>query len=232
MSVGHSTVTGGYHRSMTKVVLIRHGRSTANADGVLAGRAAGVGLDDVGRAQAAALRLALDGVPVAGAYTSPLQRCRETAALAGFPDAEAVEALTECGYGAWTGRALAELAAEPAWAEIQARPSTVTFPDGEAMAEMARRSVAAVADLASRHDGGVVLVFSHGDPIKAILADALAVGFDDFQRLHVNPAGVSVIELTPARPMVLAMNVGGGLAALLGAAVAPTVGGGDVAGVG
>ncbi|MBK7821502.1 MAG: MSMEG_4193 family putative phosphomutase [Tessaracoccus sp.] len=216
---------------MTKVVLIRHGRSTANADGVLAGRAEGVGLDEVGRAQAAALRRSLDGVPVAGAYTSPLQRCRETAALAGFPDAEPVEELTECGYGAWTGRALAELAAEPAWAEIQARPSSVTFPGGEAMAEMARRSVGAVADLASRHDG-VVLVFSHGDPIKAILADALAVGFDDFQRLHVNPGGVSVIELTPARTMVLAMNVGGDLAGLLGASVAPTVGGGDVAGVG
>jgi 2,3-bisphosphoglycerate-dependent phosphoglycerate mutase len=100
------------------------------------------------------------------------------------------------------------------------------------MAAMARRSVAAVADLVSRHEGGIVLVFSHGDPIKAILADALAVGLDDFQRLHVNPAGVSVIEWAPERPMVLAMNVGGHLAALLGAAVAPTVGGGDVAGVG
>jgi 2,3-bisphosphoglycerate-dependent phosphoglycerate mutase len=203
---------------MTKLVLIRHGRSTANADGVLAGRSEGIGLDDVGRAQADALRAALDGVPVAGAYTSPLRRCRETAALAGFPDAEIVDALTECDYGSWTGRALADLAKEPAWKEIQGRPSTVTFPDGEAMAEMARRSVAAVAELASRHDGGVVVVFSHG-------------GLDDFQRLHVNPAGVSVVEFS-ARPMVLAMNVGGDLAALLGAAVAPTVGGGDVAGVG
>ena len=217
---------------MTKVVLIRHGRSTANADGVLAGRAEGVGLDGVGRAQADALRAAFDGVRIAAAYTSPLQRCRETAALAGFPEAEPVDALTECDYGAWTGRALAELAEDPAWAEIQGRPSTVTFPGGEAMAEMARRSVAAVADLVSRHDGGVVLAVSHGDPIKAILADALAVGLDDFQRLHVNPAGVSVIEWTRERPMVLAMNVGGGLGALLGAAVVPTVGGGDVAGVG
>jgi 2,3-bisphosphoglycerate-dependent phosphoglycerate mutase len=99
------------------------------------------------------------------------------------------------------------------------------------MAAMARRSVAAVADLVSRHEGGIVLVFSHGDPIKAILADALAIVLDDFQRLHVNPAGVSVIENAP-RPMVLAMNLGGDLSALLGAAVAPTVGGGDVAGVG
>lgn len=217
---------------MTKVVLIRHGRSTANADGVLAGRSEGIGLDDVGRAQADALRAALDGVPVAGAYTSPLRRCRETAALAGLPEATVIDALTECDYGSWTGRALAELAKDPAWAEIQNRPSAVTFPGGEAMAAMARRSVAAVADLVSRHEGGIVLVFSHGDPIKAILADALAVGLDDFQRLHVNPAGVSVIEWAPERPMVLAMNVGGHLAALLGAAVAPTVGGGDVAGVG
>ncbi|HMQ64960.1 MAG TPA: MSMEG_4193 family putative phosphomutase [Arachnia sp.] len=217
---------------MTKVVLIRHGRSTANADGVLAGRSEGIGLDGVGRAQADALRAAFDGVRIAAAYTSPLQRCRETAALAGFPEAEPVDALTECDYGAWTGRALAELAKDPAWAEIQGRPSTVTFPGGEAMAEMARRSVAAVADLVSRHDGGVVLAVSHGDPIKAILADALAVGLDDFQRLHVNPAGISVIEWAPERPMVLAMNVGGGLGALLGAAVVPTVGGGDVAGVG
>ncbi len=151
---------------------------------------------------------------------------------ASLDEATVIDALTECDYGAWTGRALAELAKDPAWAEIQNRPSAVTFPGGEAMAAMAAGSVAAVADLVSRHEGGIVLVFSHGDPIKAILADALAVGLDDFQRLHVNPAGVSVIENARERPMVLAMNVGGGLGALLGAAVVPTVGGGDVAGVG
>ncbi|MFT3887187.1 MAG: MSMEG_4193 family putative phosphomutase [Arachnia sp.] len=216
---------------MTKVVLIRHGRSSANADGVLAGRSEGVGLDDVGRRQCEGLRDLLRGVPVVGAYTSPLQRCRETAALAGFPDAEVVETLTECDYGAWTGRLLKELAAEPAWKDIQARPSTVTFPAGESMAGMADRAASAVGELAARHAEGVVLVFSHGDPIKAILAHALALPLDEFQRLNVSPAGVSVVEWGE-RPMVLAVNAGADVSGLLGVAVAPTVGGGDVAGVG
>ena len=215
---------------MTKVVLIRHGRSTANADGVLAGRMAGVGLDDVGRAQAAALRDLLRGIRVAAAYTSPVQRCRETAALAGFPDAGLLEDLTECDYGDWTGSSLATLAGDGLWSTIQASPSSVRFPGGESMLEMFERCTSGVAGVATRHGADDVVVgFSHGDPIKAVLAHACGMPFDDFQRLHVAPAGVSVVEYGTERPLVLCINAGGDLAALLAAHTAPSVGGGDVA---
>lgn len=218
---------------MTKVVLIRHGRSTANAAGVLAGRAPGVRLDDIGRAQAEALRQTLRGVPVAGAYTSPIERCVETAALAGFPDAEVLDGISECDYGEWTGAKLDELSSREVWADVQARPSVVAFPGGESMQAMFRRTTEAVAQLVARHGKGeVIVVFSHGDPIKAILAHAFGMGLDDFQRLHVHPAGLSVVDYQGERPLVLCVNSGGDLAQLIGAHTAPTIGGGDVAGVG
>lgn len=215
---------------MTKVVLIRHGRSTANADGVLAGRADGVALDAVGRGQATRIGEALAGARVVAAYTSPIQRCRETARLAGFPDARAVDALTECDYGRWTGEKLDSLKSEQVWADIQAHPSAVSFPGGESMVSMFARVTEAVLGLAAAHaDDEAIVVFSHGDPIKAVLAHAFGMAFDDFQRVHVSPAGVSVVDYRDPWPRVLCVNVGGDLAAHLADSSAATVGGGDVA---
>ncbi|MHA6511440.1 MSMEG_4193 family putative phosphomutase [Tessaracoccus sp. Z1128] len=215
---------------MTKVVLVRHARSTANADGVLAGRMPGVVLDDVGRRQARALGEMLAGVVVAAAYTSPIQRCRETAALAGFPEAAVLDGMSECDYGVWTGAKLAALQGEALWTDIQAAPSTVSFPGGESMLEMFDRTTAAVAGVAAAHgQAATVLIFSHGDPIKAVLAHAFGMGLDDFQRVHVGPAGVSVVEYGGERPMVLGVNLGADIGSLLATTVAPVVGGGDVA---
>lgn len=213
---------------MTKVVLIRHGRSTANAAGILAGRMPGVALDDVGRAQALGLRALFGGVPVAAAYTSPVDRCRETAELAGFPEATVHDGLTECDYGEWTGARLESLTAEALWADIQAVPSRVTFPGGETMLDMFRRSTAAVAAVARRHAADdIVVVFSHGDPIKAVLAEACGMHLDDFQRFQVAPASVSIVHYLGERPMVVCINAGGDPAGLL-APTTVTPGGGDV----
>lgn len=214
---------------MTKVVLIRHGRSTANAEGILAGRAP-VALDEVGRAQAEALRDTLAGIPVAAAYTSPVHRCRETAELAGFPDAAVLHGVTECDYGEWTGRPLADLAQQQVWADIQATPTAVSFPGGETMVEMFERVEDAMADLAARHrDDEIILVFSHGDPIKAVVASAFGMSYDDFQRVHVAPAGISVIDYRQPYPMVLCVNVGAELRAHLAVNSGAVVGGGDIA---
>ncbi|HJE50422.1 MAG TPA: MSMEG_4193 family putative phosphomutase [Tessaracoccus flavescens] len=215
---------------MTKVVLIRHGRSTANADGVLAGRAPGVALDETGREQARTLRSLLAGVDVAAAYTSPIQRCRETAELAGFPDATVLDEVSECHYGEWTGAKLADLVSTQLWTDVQERPSQVSFPGGESMRDMFDRTAAALTSIAERHGAGdTVVIFSHGDPIKAMLAHALGLDRDDFQRLHVNPASVSVVDFSRAAPMVLCMNGGGDVAALLKSSTGPVIGGGDVA---
>ncbi len=214
---------------MTTVVLIRHGRSTANADGVLAGRAEGVELDDVGREQAYRLGDLLAGAAITASYRSPSLRCQQTATLLGQPDAEVLPGLDECDYGSWTNRKLMELAAEPLWSTIQKEPSAVSFPDGEAMLDMRARAVAAIATIRARHcEGGTVVVISHGDVIKSILSDALAQDFDDFQRLNVAPASVSIINYGHERPFIVCMNANSDVAALLAAPAAPTVGGGDV----
>ena len=215
---------------MTKLVLIRHGRSTANADGVLAGRAPGVFLDDTGRAQAEALRDVFAGVKVSAVYTSPIQRCVETATLAGFPDAILLEGMSECDYGEWTGRKLADLAQQQVWADIQAKPTEVSFPGGESMTSMFDRVGVAIEEVAARHGKDeVVVVFSHGDPIKAVIAHAFGMDRDDFQRVHVSPAGVSVIHYGEPYPRVLCVNVGADVAAHLAAPTGAVVGGGDVA---
>lgn len=203
---------------MATVLLVRHGRTDANAGGGLAGRSP-VELDETGRAQAAALGERLRAVSLAAVVTSPLPRCRQTVALA-LPAAEPVAEprLTECGYGDWQGRTLQELADDPLWPVVQQHPSAVTFPgaEGEAMAEMAARAVAAVRDwnarVAAEHGPHAVwLACSHGDVIKAIVADALGLHLDLFQRIVVDPASVTAIRYTPVRPFLLRLGDGGEL---------------------
>lgn len=217
---------------MTKLVLIRHGRSTANAAGVLAGRADGVELDDTGRDQARALAVLLDGVTVSAAYTSPILRCRQTAELAGLADAVVVDGLTECDYGDWTNRGLSGLAGEPLWAQIQRDPAGVRFPGGESMQGMQDRVVAAVEAILGQHGpDDVVAVVSHGDPIKSYLSHALGQRFNDFQRLNVAPASVSIVHHADGQPpFVVCINAHSDVAASLRAPAAPVVGGGDTAG--
>jgi probable phosphomutase (TIGR03848 family) len=214
------------------VLLVRHGRTTANASGTLAGWTPGIGLDEVGRGQAQALASRLAPVPVAAVVTSPLQRCRETLAeLVAVPGPKGAarpsplvdDRLGEARYGDWTGRPLKDLAKEPLWRVVQAHPSAVTFPGehGESMLAMQLRAVEAVrehdAAVAREHgDDAVWLAVSHGDIIKSLLADALGMHFDAFQRIVVDPCSVSVVRYTPLRPFALRMNdTGGDLSALV-----------------
>jgi probable phosphomutase (TIGR03848 family) len=203
------------------LLLLRHGRTTANADGGLAGHRP-VELDDTGRAQAAAVGERLRGMPLAAVVTSPLIRCRQTLdlALPGVsPSVE--EGLVECGYGDWEGQPLKKLAKDPLWPVVQAHPSAAVFPGGEAMAAMAARAVAAVrrwdASVNAGHGPEAVwLACSHGDVIKAIVADALGMHLDLFQRIVADPASVTAIRYTATRPFVLRLNdTGGDLAALV-----------------
>ncbi len=205
---------------MATVILVRHGRTTANATGVLAGRAPGVSLDDTGREQAALAADRLASVPVAGVVSSPLERCLQTAQFimnrqTGTPYAPVDPDLTECDYGQWQGRALSDLATEDLWSVVQSQPSAVVFPGGESMAAMQARSVAAIrrndAAFEAQHGPGAVWVaVSHGDIIKSILADALGMHLDLFQRLNVGPASLSIVRYGPNRPSVYATNTDAG----------------------
>jgi len=208
---------------MATVILARHGRTAANATGVLAGRGKGVHLDDTGTAQATAAAERLTGLELAAVVSSPLERCRETARLLA-PGARTLtdRRLLECDYGDWTGQELKKLAKEKLWRTVQAQPSGVRFPGGESMPEMSARAVAAIRDRdaaveAEVGDHAVWLAVSHGDVIKAILADALGMHLDAFQRIMVDPASLSVVRYTPHRVFVITMNSRSGSLAHLAA---------------
>ena len=202
------------------MILVRHGRTTANTSGVLAGRTPRVRLDDVGVAQAARTAERLGVVPLAAVVTSPLERCRQTArailkAQQGSPTARTERGIIECDYGTWQGRSLRDLAKEPLWKTVQTQPSAATFPEGESLATMQARSVSAVRRLDALHEaehgpGAVWVAVSHGDIIKSVLADALGMHLDLFQRIQVDPASVSILRYTGTRPYVLATNTHAG----------------------
>ncbi|ROP61312.1 MSMEG_4193 family putative phosphomutase [Curtobacterium sp. PhB115] len=225
---------------MATVLLVRHGRTTANASGVLAGRTAGVGLDAVGRGQAERTAERIAAVPVVAVVSSPLERCRQTARAItgrqpGDPQTTIERAITEADYGEWQGRKLADLAKEPLWRTVQANPSAVVFPGGESMQTMQSRAVAAIrridAEVEAEHGPGAVWVaVSHGDIIKSVLADAFGMHLDLFQRIGVGPASVSVVRYGEHRPEVVATNTESGDLSWLATAPAPSgdaaVGGG------
>ncbi|HVB27701.1 MAG TPA: histidine phosphatase family protein [Mycobacteriales bacterium] len=207
---------------MTTVLLVRHGL-TALTGPVLAGWLPGIHLDDRGSVQAAALGERLAPVPLTALVTSPLERCQETAAAlaAGRPGlaVHTDERVGECRYGEWTGQELTHLAKHPLWRVVQAHPSAAVFPGGEALRDTQGRAVAAIRDWNARlGPDATYVVVSHGDVIKAVLADALGLHLDLFQRIQVDPASLSAVRYTDLRPFVLRVNdTGGSVAGLLAA---------------
>ncbi|MER7663221.1 MULTISPECIES: histidine phosphatase family protein [unclassified Streptomyces] len=208
---------------MVTLILVRHGRSTANTAGVLAGWTPGVHLDERGSAQAAALPARLADVPLTAAVSSPLARCEQT--LRPLLDArpglelQTDERIGECHYGDWSGRKLKELADEPLMEVVQQHPSAAAFPGGESMRAMQARAVDAVRDwnarVAEAHgEDATYVMCSHGDIIKALVADALGMHLDLFQRIHVEPCSVTAIRYTRTRPFLLRLGDTGDLDSL------------------
>jgi probable phosphomutase (TIGR03848 family) len=220
-------------------LLVRHGRSSANTAGVLAGWSPGVFLDDVGEQQAAAVgqQLVAASLRVVEVVSSPLDRCLQTADLLsarltaspgegeGSVTRSVHDGLGECQYGAWTGRRLAELVTDPLWRVVQDRPSEARFPSSaaygsESLSEMQERALRAVREVDARvlelHGPHAVWVaVSHGDIIKSVLAHAAGAHLDDFQRFVVSPGSVSAVRYTKSRPLLLRLgDVGGDLRGL------------------
>jgi probable phosphomutase (TIGR03848 family) len=201
------------------VLLVRHGRTAANAAGILAGVRTDAGLDEVGLTQARALAARLAAVPLAAAISGPLRRCCETAdilmAERAGPSIMVDDRLTECDYGDWTGRPLRELSRERLWRIVQAHPSAVTFPGGESMRAVQARAVDAIRE----HDARIAeaagpeaawLAVSHSDVIKSVVADALGMHLDQFQRLVIDPASLTALRYTDLRPFAVCLNDTGG----------------------
>lgn len=210
---------------MPTVLLVRHGRSTANTSGLLAGWSPGVSLDDRGREQAAALAGRVAALPLAAVVSSPLDRCRQTVAplLDVRPELNlhVDERVGECHYGDWTGRKISDLLEEPLWETVQRYPSQATFPgpEGESLRAMQNRAVDAVREWNARVErehgpDALLAVCSHGDIIKSVVADALGMHLDLFQRIAVDPCSVTVIRYTAARPFLVRLGDTGDLAGL------------------
>lgn len=195
------------------VILLRHARSTSNTAGVLAGRS-GVDLDEKGREQATGLIDRIGDLPIRAVASSPMLRCQRTVE----PLAEALcleplidDRFSEVDYGEWTGRKIGDLVDEPLWRVVQAHPSAAVFPGGEGLAQVQTRAVAAVREhdrrLADQHGHDVLwLACTHGDVIKAVIADAFGMHLDSFQRITADPGSVSVVRYTQLRPFVLHVN--------------------------
>ncbi|MDX6217258.1 MAG: hypothetical protein QOG99_2842 [Frankiales bacterium] len=206
---------------MTTVVLVRHGLTHLTGP-VLAGWTPGLHLDERGQKQAAAVAERLRPVAFDALVSSPLDRCLDTIAAIAEGRAMAVtqdERIGECHYGDWTGKPLKDLAKDPLWKVVQQHPSAAVFPgpEGEPLRETQNRAVAAIRDWNEKLGPDATwLACSHGDVIKAIVADALGLHLDQFQRILVDPCSVTVIRYTETRPFVVRVNdTGGGVADLL-----------------
>jgi probable phosphoglycerate mutase len=190
---------------MTTLLLIRHGL-TETAGKVLTGWARGVHLNPTGRRQADGLVGRLDGVPVDAIYTSPLERCRETAAPLARARGLQVRVrreLIETSYGEWTGRSIARLRRSKDWRIVMLAPSAVRFPGGESLREVQGRTLDAIEAIAAEHPDGTVAVVSHADPIRMLLLHAGGAHLDALHRWHVDPASVSVVRVTSERTIHL-----------------------------
>jgi probable phosphomutase (TIGR03848 family) len=193
---------------MTKFALIRHA-SHALLGHTIVGRMPGVPLGMGGVQEAEALARRLDGWPIQALYSSPLERARATAAPIAKRlrlEAQIADELNEIDYGEWTNRTLAELRELPEWRRFNDFRSGSRIPDGESMIEVQERMLRLIERLCTAHPAQTVVLVSHGDVIKAILAYYLGVPLDLFQRIELSPASLSILRVEPHGPEVLLIN--------------------------
>ncbi len=195
--------------AMTQMLLVRHATNDWVGSKRLAGRSPGVRLNARGRAEAAALAARLQDYRVDAIFASPLERTLETAAFLAAPkglEPQPLEGVLEIDFGRWTGQSLEDLRKDPLWPGVMHQPSRTRFPEGETLREAQARAVEALESLCQAQPDSVLVVVSHADVIKAVLAHYSGVHLDLFQRLDVQPASVSVLRFTDQGPMVLAVN--------------------------
>ena len=202
---------------MTTIILVRHGENEWVKRHRLAGWIEGVHLNATGHQQAAAAAERLAQMPVKAVYSSPVTRCMETAVYIAdtfkLPIQE-LEPVGEVRYGDWEGEKISKLSKDPLWRIVQFFPSRMRFPNGETMREVQARGVNALETLAANHPQETIVVVSHADVIKLIMAHYLGIHIDLFQRMGLAPASVSVIDLSESGMVrILRLNDNGPLTA-------------------
>jgi probable phosphomutase (TIGR03848 family) len=184
---------------MARIVLLRHAHSVANEKNLLAGRTPGIALSKTGRDQALLLVNRLGAITFDEIAVSPMQRCRETidpwlTSSNGKSRVITDDSISEVDYGSWSGKSLASLRRKSQWKVVQDFPSQMVFPEGESLLEMQGRALSGFYRLNSVKGKGPRLLVSHGDVIKSIVAHCLGMHLDQFQRLVIEPASITIID--------------------------------------
>ena len=185
---------------MTTIILVRHGENDWVKKQRLAGWIPGVHLNEKGKRQAQDAAERLSVLPIKAIYSSPVTRCMETAVTITTPhklNVIPLEKVGEVRYGKWEGKKIRQLAKKRKWFAVQFFPSRARFPEGEALREVQFRAIQTLEKLAVVHKGETIVIVSHADVIKLLLAHYLGVHLDLFQRIALAPASVSIINLAP-----------------------------------
>jgi len=200
---------------MTRIVLLRHAHSSANAKAILAGRAPGVDLSYRGRKESQDLAERLKEINFSLIRVSPMERCSQTIAplrdqlskgRGAKPIIEVENDLVEVDYGKWTGRKLSVLSRDKAWKVVQNNPSAMYFPGGEGLLDVQARAMRALNSAANTPGKGPKLLVSHGDVLKSIVASVLGTHLDHFQKIIIDPASLTVLDFNGVDYRVLTLN--------------------------
>jgi broad specificity phosphatase PhoE len=176
-------------------------------------------LSKTGQAEAASLIGRFDGIPLTAIYSSPYGRCVDTItplAKARRLRVTRAHGLRDIDYGDVGGKQLRSLRAGDVWRTLATWPTSVRFPNGESILECHARVITAFSDITDRHGpDDAILVASHGDPIRFIVAHHLGVHPDIYRRLSIDPVSVSVLQIVPGWVQVRRVNETGGLGDLV-----------------
>jgi probable phosphoglycerate mutase len=194
---------------MTTLLLVRHASNDYLKEGRLAGRTPNVHINAQGQREADDLARRTAHIPLEAVYSSPLERATDTAkAIADCQrlPVHIVEGLVESHAGEWTGRKISELTGTDTWKAIQSSPVGVKLPGGESIDEVQKRMVAAIEDIRRKHPDGIVAVVSHADPLKSVVAHYLNLDLNQFQRIALSPASVTVLHVDEKGASLLRSN--------------------------
>lgn len=198
---------------MTTFFLIRHGTNDFVGKS-LVGRTPGIHLNEAGRTEAGCLAERLKGEKLQQIFTSPMERCRETAAPIASKlglDTQVLEALNEVDFGDWTGLEIASLTGSDVWKQWNTFRTGVRIPNGDSIIEIQSRMVTAIDALRRRFSGQRIALVSHGDPLRAAVCFYLGMPLDLIPRIEISPASVSVLEINDWGARLTALNAKWGL---------------------
>ena len=187
-------------------LFIRHGAHDYLGRG-MAGRIPGVHLNELGHQQAQHLAEKVSRLPIDAVFSGPLERVRETAEpIAGQFNLplQIDHAFTEIDVGDWQDRTFSELAEEPLWNRFNSFRSSTAAAGGELMLEVQARALRKLNELRGRHE--FVVIVTHGDVIRAVMAHFLGTHLDFFFRIEIDPASLSLLELGEDSAVVRLLN--------------------------